>query len=298
MTRHAAGTDATPHSRLQLPSGDWATVLDALCARFPSIDRATWLDRFARGRVLDDAGQPIAPDVACRVGMEVRYFREVVDEPVIPFEIEVLHVDEHLVVVDKPHFLPVTPAGAHVHETLLGRLARRTGLDTLAPLHRIDRDTAGLVLFSTNPRTRAAYQALFRERRIDKRYEAIAPPLPGVEFPCVRRSRLVAGAPFFRMREADGPANSETRIDVIERGTGSWRYALCPVTGRKHQLRVHLAALGAPIAGDRVYPGLVERAPGDWTAPLQLLARSLAFVDPLDGRERRFRSTFRLTLDP
>ena len=112
MTRHASGTDATPHSRLQLPPGDWATVLDALCARFPSIDRATWLDRFARGRVLDGAGQPIAPDAAYRVGMEVRYFREVVDEPVIPFEIEVLHLDEHLVVVDKPHFLPVTGSSA------------------------------------------------------------------------------------------------------------------------------------------------------------------------------------------
>ena len=290
--------DGLAPSTLQLPPGPWPTVLDGLCARFPAVPRATWIARMARGRVLDDAARPLTATTPYRVGAEVHYYREVDDEPAVPFADTVLLHDEHLLVADKPHFLPVTPAGAHVHETLLGRLARRTGLDTLAPLHRIDRDTAGLVLFSTNPRTRAAYQALFRERRIDKRYEAIAPPLPGVAFPCVRRSRLVAGAPFFRMREADGPANSETRIDVIERGTGAWRYALCPVTGRKHQLRVHLAALGAPIAGDRVYPGIVERAPGDWTAPLQLLARSLAFVDPLDGRERRFRSTFRLTLDP
>ena len=291
-------TSATPPpSRLQLPPGRWTTLLDGLCARFPQVGREQWQSRFRRGRVQDVRGQPLAADSPYVVGAEVRYFREVEQEPVIPFEAAVLHVDEHLVVVDKPHFLPVVPAGGYVEQTLLARMVKHLGNPGLVPLHRIDRGTAGLVLFSANPATRDTYQALFRERRIDKRYEAIAPPLPGVEFPCVRRSRLVAGAPFFRMREADGPANSETRIDVIERGTGAWRYALCPVTGRKHQLRVHLAALGAPIAGDRVYPGLVERAPGDWTAPLQLLARSLAFVDPLDGRERRFRSTFRLTLE-
>ena len=290
MTRHAAGTDATPYSRLQLPPGDWATVLDALCARFPSIDRVTWLDRFARGRVLDGAGRPIAPDAACRVGMEVRYFREVVDEPVIPFEIELLHVDEHLVVVDKPHFLPVTPAGGFVRETVLARLVQRLGNPDLVPLHRIDRGTAGLVMFSAHPATRAAYQALFRERRIDKRYEALAPPLHDVSFPHRRCSRLERGEPFFTMAEVGGEANSESRIEVLERGVEVWRYGLEPVTGRKHQLRVHMAALGAPILNDPFYPVPRALADDDHDRPLKLLAKSLAFVDPVTGAPRRFES--------
>ena len=166
------------------------------------------------------------------------------------------------------------------------------------PLHRLDRDTAGLVLFSTNPDTRAMYQALFRERRIHKRYEALAPPLPHVEFPHTRTTRLVAGEPFFRMHEVDGAPNSETRIDVIARGDALWRYALAPVTGRKHQLRVHMAALGAPIAGDPLYPHVHHRAKGDFADPLQLLAKHIAFVDPLSGLERRFESERHLRADP
>lgn len=281
-------------SRLQLPPGPWSTVLDCLCARFPAIARETWVDRFARGRVLDASGAPLAVDAPYRLGAEIRYFREVADEVAIPFHETVLHVDAHLVVADKPHFLPVTPAGGHVRETLLARLVQRLGNPGLVPLHRIDRDTAGLVLFSANPATRDAYQALFRQRRIHKRYEAIAPALPGLAFPRVHASRLEAGEPFFRMREVEGAPNSETRIDVVERAGAWWRYALEPVTGRKHQLRVHMAALGAPIRNDRLYPQLMPAATDDYARPLQLLARSLAFVDPLSGVERRFESGLRL----
>jgi len=182
----------------------------------------------------------------------------------------------------------VVPSGVHVHETLLGRLIRRTGNADLVALHRIDRETAGLVLFSTNLETRAIYQALFPERRIEKRYEAIAPALPVLEFPRVHRSRLVAGEPFFRMREAEGEPNSETRIEVIERGDTWWRYALQPITGKKHQLRVHMAALGAPIRNDPVYPEVRFRGACDFDAPLQLVAAGVAFVDPVSGEPRRF----------
>lgn len=276
-------------SRLQLPPGPWTTVLDGLCARFPAITREVWVDRFARGRVEDAAGVPLAVDAPYRVGFELRYFREVVDEAVVPFEATVLHADAHLVVVDKPHFLPVTPAGRFVRETVLGRLMATYGPD-LVPLHRIDRETAGLVLFSVNAATRRAYQALFRERRIRKMYEAIAPALPGVVFPHVRRSRIERGTPFFRMQEVDGVANSETRIEVLAREGDAWRYALEPVSGRKHQLRVHMAALGAPIVGDRLYPEPVDVADDDYSRPLQLLAKSLVFVDPLSGVERGFTS--------
>jgi tRNA pseudouridine32 synthase/23S rRNA pseudouridine746 synthase len=293
-------------SRLQLPPGPWATVLDGLCARFPAIPRDAWIDRFARGRVLDAAGAALAIDAPYRTGAEVRYFREVVDEPAVPFAETVLHADADLVVADKPHFLPVTPAGGFVRETLLARLVQRLGNPDLVPLHRIDRDTAGLVLFSASARTRAAYQALFRERRIRKHYEAIAPALAGVSLPLVRKSRIVPGTPFFRMQEVDGVPNSETRISVLERGMAGegiapdaggvehWRYALEPVTGRKHQLRVHMAALGAPIANDRWYPQAAEAAADDHARPLKLLARRLSFQDPVNGLRREFESALHI----
>ena len=294
MRKPLPSINGLPASTLQLPAGTWRTALDCLCERFPAVPRSQWLERMARGRVVDGDGQWLSPDTRYRVGLEVHYYREVSHEVSIPFEDVVLHSDADLLVADKPHFLPVMPAGAHVHETLLGRLIRRTGNDALVPLHRIDRDTAGLVMFSTNPHSRARYQALFRERCIEKSYEAMAPALPDLDFPCIHRSRMVAGEPFFRMQEIEGAANSETRVDVVARGDGLWRYALMPVTGRKHQLRVHMAALGAPIANDAMYPSLLLHALGDYSAPLQLLAKRLSFIDPLGGLEREFCSKFRL----
>ena len=291
MTSPTPSFTRAPHaSTIHLPPGEWKTVLDSLCAHFAAISREQWLDRIERGLVLDAHGVAIAPDTPYRVGLRIHYYREVLDEAPIPFIETVLHVDEHLVVADKPHFLPVTPAGGFVEQTLLRRLIHRLGNPDLVPLHRIDRATAGLVLFSANRASRDHYQALFRERRIDKRYEALAPALPGLRFPLRRESRIVVGEPFFRMQEIDGVPNSETGIEVIARGDGCWRYALHPVTGRKHQLRVHMAALGAPIEGDTLYPVLLEKAADDYQQPLRLLARSLAFVDPLSGRARRFES--------
>ncbi|MBP1475384.1 hypothetical protein J7I44_13810 [Frateuria sp. MAH-13] len=285
---------ATAPSTVHLPQGDWTTAFEGLCACFPRIDRERWRDRVRRGRVLDAHDRPIDEHTPFRAGMKLRYFREVASEPTISGELVVLHADEHLVVVDKPHFLPVIPAGGYVRQTLLARLVERLGNPALVPLHRLDRDTAGLVLFSALPATRDAYLALFRERRIAKRYEALAAPLPRLSFPHVHRSHLEAGDPFFRMREVAGEANSETRVDVIERGPTLWRYALEPHTGRKHQLRVHMAALGAPICNDRFYPQLQEQAEDDFSRPLQLLACGLAFVDPLSGQSRAFRSALSL----
>ena len=283
--------DGVPASRLQLPPGPWTTVLDALSARFPQVSEATWRDRIARSRVLDADGAAIALDTPYRLGAEIGYYREVADEPAIVAVERILHADDHLVVADKPHGLPVAPTGAFVTQTLLTRLIATLDNAGLVPLHRIDRGTAGLVLFSANPGTRAQYQALFRESRIAKTYEALAPPLPDTAFPLLRRSRIARGEPFFRMREVEGEANSETRIDVLERGPTSWRYALSPVSGRKHQLRVHMAALGAPILHDPWYPELRDDTRH---LPLQLLAKALAFDDPLDGRPRRFESERRL----
>ncbi|WP_236183897.1 pseudouridine synthase [Pseudomonas protegens] len=281
-------------STLYLPPGSWATVLDCLCDHFKAISREQWLDRIARGRVLDGQGQPISLELAYREGLRIHYFREVPDEKVIPVEETILYADEHLVVADKPHFLPVTPAGEYVEQTLLRRLIRRLGNPHLVPLHRIDRHTAGLVLFSANPDSRSAYQALFPTRKIEKRYEAIAAALPQLNFPLLYKSRLVDGEPFFRMQEAQGPSNTETAIEVREKHGELWRYALYPVTGKKHQLRVHMNALGAAICNDPFYPEVLKDIDDDYARPLKLLAQGLRFIDPLTGQEREFESRISL----
>jgi tRNA pseudouridine32 synthase/23S rRNA pseudouridine746 synthase len=282
-------------STAHLPAGPWMTVLDALCSAFPAVDQGQWHDRMSRGRVLDSTGVAIHPEMLYpKGGLRVHYYREVVDERSIPFTETVLHVDEHLVVADKPHFLPVIPSGGFVEETLLRRLMRRLDNPDLVPLHRIDRLTAGLVLFSANRSSRSAYQALFQDQRIQKSYEALAPPLPQLSFPWMRRTRLVRGEPFFRTQEVGGEANSETHIQVMSCGETYWRYALHPVTGKKHQLRVHMAAMGAPICNDPWYPTLQDEDADDYLRPLKLLAKRLAFVDPLSAESRAFASTLAL----
>lgn len=282
-------------STLYLPPGSWTTVLDCLCDHFKAISREQWLDRIARGRVLDINGAPIPPDLAYREGVCIYYFREVPDEKVIPVQEHILYADEHLVVADKPHFLPVTPSGEYVEQTLLRRLIRRLDNPALVPLHRIDRHTAGLVLFSANAQSRAAYQQLFPTRKIDKFYEAIAPALPHLTFPRVHKSRLIDGEPFFRMQEGPGASNTETAMEVREKNADLWRYGLFPVTGKKHQLRVHMTALGASICNDPFYPEVIKDAVDDYANPLKLLAQGVRFIDPLTGLERTFRS--RITLD-
>ncbi|MDF4003956.1 pseudouridine synthase [Luteibacter sp. PPL201] len=277
-----------PPSRLVLPQGDWVSLIDFLLSRFPRISRVDWLDRMARGTVRLD-GNAVASDAPYRAGATLTYRREVAAEPRIPFDETVVHADDDLVVADKPPFLPVMPTGAHVEETLSARLIRRLGHPDLVALHRLDRETAGLVIFSARPATRDAYAALFRERRIVKVYEAWAPPMPGRVFPFEHASRLERGEPFFRMRQAPGAPNAVTRVDVIARDADRWLYRLEPVSGRKHQLRVHMATLGAPIEGDAYYPVLRPEGVG-FDRPLRLLARELRFVDPLSGVERVFRS--------
>lgn len=288
--------NGVPASRLQLPPGDFKRVIDCLCTHFSAVPRGEWEERFTRGRVFDEHANVIDADTPYRVGMQVQYYREVAQESRLPFEEQLVHVDEHLIVADKPHFLPVTPAGSHVEETLLARLVRRLGNPHIVPLHRIDSATAGLVLFSANPATRSRYQALFRLQVIHKAYEALAGALPEHEFPMQRRTCIVRGEPFYRMREIDAAANAETRIDVLDRSGPVWLYSLSPRGGRKHQLRVQMAGLGAAVLNDDLYPELRRHSQGDFSRPLQLLARSLQFTDPLDGCVRRFESGMRLAL--
>ncbi|MDY6948622.1 MAG: pseudouridine synthase [Pseudomonadota bacterium] len=286
--------DGVAASTLHLPAGQWRTVFDCLVSHFDEIGEDTWVGRFQRGCVLDGQGQPLSMDAAYREGLRVHYYREVPAEPSIPFQASIVHQDDHLLIADKPHFLPVAPVGGYVRETLLTRLQQLVGNDDLVPLHRLDRGTAGLVMFSMNRGSRAAYQALFREHRIQKEYEATARALPDAAFPLIRCTRIERGEPFNISREAPGRPNTHTRIELKSAAAQWWRYALFPVTGKKHQLRVHMAALGAPIRNDDLYPVILNRHPYDFDRPLQLLARALSFTDPVTGEPRVFESTLRL----
>ena len=208
----------------------WATVLDHLAERLPAIARAQWQQRMTDGAVLDEAGRPLAPDAPYVNGARLYYWRELPQEDPIPFEASIVFEDELLVVADKPHFLPVTPGGRYVRETLLVRLKQALGCADLSPVHRIDRETAGLVLLCKRPQDRDRYQGLFRDRRVHKRYLAVAPAPTEPLFPLERRSRIEEDdAQFFRMREVDGEPNSHTRIDLLQarasRSVPSWRRA-------------------------------------------------------------------------
>ena len=282
--------DGVAPSYLWLPVGEWPNLLSFLEQRFPAIDSATWVARMARGEVVDSNGLRLSPDSPYRRGSCIFYYREPPTETLIPFEASILYQDERILVADKPHFLPVIPTGRFLHETLLVRLKKQTGLADLTPIHRLDRETAGVIVFSHDIASRGAYQSLFQQRLVDKTYEALAPTAPQLALPLVYRSRMVDGTPFFRMQEVEGEPNSETRIEQIERRASCSLYRLHPLTGRKHQLRVHLAALGIPIINDTFYPDVYPCKGDDFSAPLKLLAREIAFIDPLDGRERRFSS--------
>jgi tRNA pseudouridine32 synthase / 23S rRNA pseudouridine746 synthase len=286
-------------SAVSLPTtkpAPWATVLDYLAHRMPMIPRQAWQERFAQGLVLAEDGQALSDQAPYQGGARVYYYRSLPREQTIPFEEQVVYQDAHLVVADKPHFLPVTPGGRFIQETLLIRLRRRLNLPSLAPLHRIDRETAGLVLFAVQPAERGVYHALFSGRAMHKTYEAIAPAAPHLPWPLTHRSHLKEHPEdFYRMCEADDPSlapNSETRLALMEQ-RGAWgRYRLEPITGKRHQLRVHMNALGLPILGDQLYP-VVQHGPDheeDFSAPLQLLARRMAFTDPVTGQARVFES--------
>lgn len=284
-------------SRVFLPPGDWPTALDFLRERFPHLSGQLLRERMQRGDIVDSQARPLDATAAYRPGQWLWYYREVKDETSVPFSLDVIFQDERLVVVDKPHFLATTPGGRHVRETALARLRDQLKAPGLTPMHRLDRDTAGLVMFCINPQDRGAYQSLFQRRAVHRSYEAIAPWRPQWSLPHIHESRLAAiGQGDFRMQEVPGPSNSRTRIELIaELPGGRAHYRLLPSTGRKHQLRVHMSALGVPIENDEMYPVLLpERAPDDFSRPLQLLARTIWFEDPFLRKVHRFESRRRL----
>lgn len=292
------------HSRVTLPSpaaGEcrWPLLIDFLTERFEHVGRSEWLRRLSGGLVLGVHGQPLAPDAPFAPGSTVFYLRHVADERPIEAQEQIVFEDELIVVADKPHFLPVVPCGRHVEHNLRTRLQARLACPDLNPAHRLDMDTAGLVLFVKQAQHRNAYQGLFRDRSVHKVYEAIAPDLSNVDFPLERSSRLQRGEHFMQAVEVAGDANAVTRIEKLE-VQGPWaRYRLMPETGQRHQLRAHMNALGAAIAFDPIYPVLlppdryyVERE------PLRLLAQHLRFMDPVLNQVREFSSGFSLAYPP
>ncbi len=280
-----------------MPAADkpYPSILDFLIRRFPQVLRTIWEQRILDGKVLDDGGIPITVTSEYTPFKRIFYFREVEQERVIPFAEKILFQNDELLVACKPHFLPVTPGGPYVAECLLNRLRKRTGNDDLVPVHRIDRETAGIVLFSANRKTRGLYNELFVHGKVEKSYQAVA------ECSCTPEktewdleNRIVNGEPWFRMKTAPGEANSRSIIKLVEARSKLARFILKPLTGKTHQLRLHMSGLGFRIQNDKYYPDLQPEIADDFNHPLQLIAKTVKFHDPISGEQMEFTSERKL----
>jgi tRNA pseudouridine32 synthase/23S rRNA pseudouridine746 synthase len=281
-----------------MPSADkpYPQIIDFLVQRFPSVGESVWKQRVVEGKVLDASGAPVTDKTPYLPQQKLFYFREVLQEPIIPLQEQIVFQNDELLIACKPPFLPVTPAGPYVNECLLNRLRAKTGNSDLVPLHRIDRETSGLVLFSMNSATRGLYGGLFLNGRIKKRYAAVAemnhPPKEEREWTV--ENRLVKGEPWFRMRSVAGISNARSIIRLVAFEEGRGYFLLNPLTGKQHQLRLHMSALGFPIVNDRYYPALLPKQADDFDNPLQLLAQSVQFKDPVSGKKMEFESERKL----
>ena len=272
------------------------SIYQYLCTEFQHIDALEWQQRFTDGLVYAADGRRLNIDSPYQVNSHVFYYRFLKHEIHVPFQHQILFENEHLLVVDKPHFLTMSPTGQYLQETLLVRLKQQTGNEHLTPIHRLDRETAGVVLFSKTVESRGIYQQMFAERRVQKTYQAIAPVLEHLVFPQTIKLRMEKGEPFYTMRVVEGCPNSETYIDIIEKKQHLAKYLLKPLTGKQHQLRVHLNHLGIAILHDPFYPHVRHKADDDFSQPLQLLAKHIAFTDPITLQDMQFESGFDLTL--
>ena len=242
----------------------------------------------ARGAFVDPAGVPLTGDEPYTPHTFIWFHRALRDEAEVPGDLVVLHRDERLVVFDKPHFLSTIPRGRHVLQSAVVKARQSLDMPQLTAAHRLDRATAGVLLMTTQPRWRAAYQSLFSDRTVEKTYEAIAPLHPGLEFPLEVASHLIKRVGTMQAETLDLPPNAHTRINLLEEHGGWGRYEVLPVTGKTHQIRAHFTQLGIPLAGDPLYPEVLDIDIDDFSRPLSLLSRSLGFTDPIDGTSRRF----------
>ncbi len=281
------------HSCVSMPCAEkpYPSILDFLAQRFPQVSQALWAQRILQGKVLDEAGEAITRETPYVPQQRIFYFREVQEEPLIPLSEKILFQNDELLVACKPPFLPVTPAGPYVNECLLNRLKIKTGNRDLVPIHRIDRETSGLVLFSMNKATRGLYSGLFLKGRIQKTYEALSAVThcpQGSDWTV--ENRLVKGEPWFRMQVAPGIVNARSNIQLVAFRDGVARFLLYPFTGKQHQLRIHMSGLGFSILNDRYYPQLLPKQGDDLDNPLQLIARRVNFIDPVSGTTMEFES--------
>ncbi|MFD3704948.1 RluA family pseudouridine synthase [Nocardia sp. NPDC058658] len=275
-------------ARLRLPEdGQWATVRDHLVERLPRVDPSRIDAMLVAGEIVDLEG-PLTPDAPYVPGGAVWFHRDLPVEAEVPFEIGIVHRDDDILVIDKPHFLATIPRGQHILQTALVQLRNDLELPDLIPAHRLDRATAGLLLFVVNPARRGAYQTMFHRKTVRKEYEAIAPYDPALELPRTVRSRIIKEKQVLAAFEVEGEPNAETEVELVEHRDGLGRYRLRPHTGRTHQLRLHMNGLGVPILGDDFYPEITDKSVDDYTRPLQLLAASLEFTDPISGEPRLF----------
>ena len=278
--------DGLGPARVRLLGG---SVLEEFCGRFGEAAAAKVL----AGAVFCADGTVVTETTVALAGTHVYLYRDLPDEVPVPFDIPILYRDDDLVVVDKPHFLATMPRGGHVAQTALVRLRRDLDLPELSPAHRLDRLTAGVLLFTARREVRGAYQTMFARGEVRKTYLARAAVDPGLELPKTVRSRIIKERSHLQAVEEQGEPNAETLVEHLGDGV----YRLTPRTGRTHQLRVHMASLGVPICNDSLYPDVVEVAPDDFSRPMQLLAHSLEFRDPVVARNREFVSSRTLLTD-
>ncbi|WP_197374238.1 pseudouridine synthase [Mycolicibacterium baixiangningiae] len=269
--------DGLGPARVRLRGG---AVLVELASRFGESVAA----KVFEGGVLTADGTVVGPGTVLPPGAHVFLYRDLPQEIPVPFEMPVLYRDDHIVVVDKPHFLATMPRGRHVAETAVVRLRRALDLPELSPAHRLDRLTAGVLLFTVRREVRGAYQTMFADGAVAKVYLARSAGHAAVALPAVVRSRIIKERGRLQAFEEPGEPNAETLVEHV----GADLYRLTPHTGRTHQLRVHMAGLGLPLRNDPLYPDVLDVAPDDFTRPLQLLAHSMEFDDPLTGAARRF----------
>ncbi|WP_280397814.1 pseudouridine synthase [Nocardia carnea] len=278
-------------ARLRLPDdGDWPSLRAHLVHRLPRVAPAR-IDAMLRAGEIVDLNGPLGPDAPYVPGGAIWFHRDLPDEHPVPFDIPVVYRDETILVADKPHFLATIPRGSHILQTALVRLRRELDLPDLIPAHRLDRATAGLVLFVIDPTARGAYQTMFQRQQVRKEYEAVAGHRPELNFPVQLESRIIKEKHVLAAQEVPGPPNARTRIELLDQRGDLGRYRLHPATGRTHQLRLHMNSLGIPILGDDFYPVITDKQLDDYRRPLQLLAATLEFTDPRTGELRRFEST-------